>query len=267
MRNTTHPYVPYFVWLAEKCDTNGDTLVHEVTAEFPRAEINRLFQHHYTQALSRLMGQHMHQGDDGYNHLRQSYDELQDFDWVGFISASLRNAGIPPQDLDAAASGVVAHLLVRPGKLFTGWDGVAPLEARFKRSVRNAVINAGMKAQKARRRKVLSFSEPGVEATQRPQHSEEVVKAFVGHVGLRLGDKAKRVLQHLLDGGEIKDLVGVDGATSYQVKELKKAIKRELLSFGANDPDFLAKVKAALAQEDETLSRRFGANRRQLTGS
>jgi hypothetical protein len=267
MRNKTHPYVPYFVWLAEKCDTNGDNLVHEVTAEFPRAEINRLFQHQYTQALSRLMGQHMHQGDDGYHHLRQSHDALQDFDWVGFISASLRNAGIPPQDLDAATSGVVAQLLVRPGKLFGGWDGVAPLEARFKKSVRNAVINAGVKAQKARRRKVLSFSEPGVEAAGKPQHSDDVVKQFVGHVGLRLGGKAKRLLQHLLDGGEIKDLVGVDGATSYQLKEMKKALKRELLSFGANDPDFLSKVKTALTQDEETLNRRFGANRRQLSGS
>jgi hypothetical protein len=267
MRNTTHPYVPYFVWLAEKCDTNGDSLVHEVTAEFPRAEINRLFQHHYTQALSRLMGQHMHQGDDGYHHLRQSYDELQDFNWVGFISASLRNAGIPPQDLDAAASGVVAHLLVRPGKLFAGWDGVAPLEARFKKSVRNAVINAGVKLQKTRKRKVLSFSEPGVDAADRPQISDELVRLFVGHVGLRYGDQAKRLLQHLLDGGEIKDLVGVDGATSYQLKEIKKQIKRELLSFGENDPEFQQKVKTALAQEEETLNRRFGGSRRQLSGN
>jgi len=114
---------------------------------------------------------------------------------------------------------------------------------------------------------VLSFSQPGVDAADRPQHSDEVAKQFVGHVGLRLGDKAKRLLQHLLDGGEVKDLVGVDGATSYHLKEMKKAIKKELLSFGANDPDFLNKVKTALTQDEETLNRRFGGNRRQLSGS
>jgi hypothetical protein len=59
----------------------------------------------------------------------------------------------------------------------------------------------------------------------------------------------------------------VDGATSYQLKEMKKAIKRELLSFGANDPDFRSKVKTALTQDEETLNRRFGGNRRQLSGS
>jgi hypothetical protein len=48
---------------------------------------------------------------------------------------------------------------------------------------------------------------------------------------------------------------------------MKKAIKRELLSFGANDPDFLSKVKTALTQDEETLNRRFGGNRRQLSGS
>ena len=195
-----------------------------------------------------------------------NHTDMAGTDWVGYISSALRRAGIHPQDLDSATSRIAVYLLHKPGTLFGGWTGDSPLEARWKTAVRNAVINAGVKAQRSRRKKVLSFSEPGVDAADRPHHSDEVVKKFVGHIGLRLGDKAKRVLQHLLDGGEIKDLVGVDGATSYQLKELKRAIKKELLSFGANDPDFLNKVKTALAHEEETLKRRFGGSRREVAG-
>jgi hypothetical protein len=275
MRNT-HAYIPFLLWLQERCDTANDTLIHEVSAEFPKEQINKLFDQEFDKAYRRVIGDSMHLRDtDGgmvvslgkpTQHLT-TFVMFQDYDWCGYISKALANAGVPPHDRDSAASQIVVQLLVKPGRLFTGWDGHAPLEARWKLSVRNAVINAGVKAQKARRRKSLSFSEPGVEAAERPQYSDEVVKRFVGHVGLRLGDKAKRLLQHLLDGGEVKDLVGVDGATSYQLKEMKKAIKRELLSFGANDPDFLNKVKTALTQDEETLNRRFGGNRRQLSGS
>lgn len=274
MRNT-HTYIPFLLWLHERCDTANDTLINEVSTDFPKEQINKLFDQDFEKAYRRVIGDSMHLRDtDGgmavslgkpAQHLT-TFVMFQDYDWCGYISKALANAGVSPQDRDSAASQIVVQLLVKPGRLFTGWDGHGPLEARWKLSVRNAVINAGVKAQKVRRKKVLSFSEPGVDAADRPQISDELVRLFVGHVGLRYGDQAKRLLQHLLDGGEIKDLVGVDGATSYQLKEIKKQIKRELLSFGANDPDFQQKVKTALAQEEETLNRRFGGSRRQLSG-
>lgn len=275
MRNT-HTYIPFLLWLHERCDTANDTLINEVSTDFPKEQINKLFDQDFEKAYRRVIGDSMHLRDtDGGMAVSLSkpaqqlttFMMFQDYDWCGYISKALANAGVAPQDRDSAASQIVVQLLVKPGRLFTGWDGHAPLEARWKLSVRNAVINAGVKAQKVRRKKVLSFSEPGVDAADRPQISDELVRLFVGHVGLRYGDQAKRLLQHLLDGGEIKDLVGVDGATSYQLKEIKKQIKRELLSFGANDPDFQQKVKTALAQEEETLNRRFGGSRRQLSGN
>ncbi len=146
--------------------------------------------------------------------------------------------------------------------LFSGWNGQAPILARFKTAVRNASINAGKKTRRAGRRHVLSFSEPGVDASARVQHSSEAVSNFLAWVKLRLGDEALDVLNHILDGNDVKELVGKNGLTSYRVKKLVKQLKEELVAFGERDPELLYMVKSALAREELTLSRRFGAKRR-----
>ena len=35
MRNT-HAYIPFLLWLQERCDTANDPLINEVSAEFPK---------------------------------------------------------------------------------------------------------------------------------------------------------------------------------------------------------------------------------------
>lgn len=254
--STSTPRLPFLVWLQEHCLRKGDNLVYEVSADFPTDAINNLFTFQYRQAMSRLGSA------PGTNDPSRTEKDLTDFNWVGYISRSLRNAGVQDQDLDAATSDVAVRLVHSPGKLFTGWNGQGPILARFKTAVRNASINTGKRTRRASRRHVLSFSEPGVEASARVQHSQEEVSNFLAWVELRLGKQAVDVLNHILNGSDVKELVGKDGLTSYRVKKIVKQLKDELVAFGERDPELLFKVKSALAREELTLSRRFGEKRR-----
>jgi hypothetical protein len=265
MSTTSTPRLPFLLWLHDHCLRKGDNLVHEVSGQFPKDAINNLFQFQYRQALDRLrISSSRFDPDANHQKTQQpsSDKDLGEFNWVGYISRSLRNAGVQDQDLDAATSDIAVKLVHAPGRLFTGWNGQGPILARFKTAVRNASINAGKRTRRATRRHVLSFSEPGVEASSRVQHSEEAVKNFLAWVELRLGKQALAVLNHIVDGNDVKELVGKDGLTSYRVKKIVKELKDELVAFGERDPDLLFKVKSALAREELTLSRRFGEKRR-----
>ena len=134
--------------------------------------------------------------------------------------------------------------------------------------MKNAVINARSSFLRDKRRQTgASLDDSGVAARSESEPAtDELVQGFKRHVRSALGDQAEQFLQHLLDGGEKKDLVKRKVLTSYRAKELVKGIKRELLSFGANDRDFLEKVKRAIAGEERSLNQRFGANRRQAMG-
>jgi hypothetical protein len=269
---TSHTYIPFLVWLTERCDTAHDPLINEVSAEFPKEQINKLFNHEFEKAYIRVLGDDMHgrEADGGLTvslrrpiqHL-STFTAFHDYDWCGYISKALANAGIPHHDRDSVASKIVVQLLVKPGRLFTGWDGHAPLEARWKLSVKNAVINAATEAQRARKRKTLSFSEPGVVAAARGQEAgvEELVVGFASAVRHNLGEQASKLLHHLLAGGEVKDFVKTKELTSYRAKNLIKGLKQELAAFAARDPAFARQVARLLDQERQTLEKRFGDRR------
>jgi hypothetical protein len=75
---------------------------------------------------------------------RSSLERVHGTDFVGYILAALRNAGLgDDRDREEAAHDVIVQLLVSPGQLFTGYDPdrSGPMEARFALSVRNAVSN------------------------------------------------------------------------------------------------------------------------------
>lgn len=75
---------------------------------------------------------------------RSALERMREFDWMGYVLAAVRNAGIAGDgDREAAAHEVAVHLLVQPGKLFVGYDPRAsgPMPARFTVAVRNAVRN------------------------------------------------------------------------------------------------------------------------------
>jgi hypothetical protein len=219
-----------------------------------------MFHYGLDQAVERLEGQGLE--DQSANSFRGQADRLKDFNWVGYISRSLRGAGVRDQDLDSATSDVVVKLLHKPGGLFQRWSGEGPIVARFKISVANAVKNAHKRVKRQTRRHLLSFSEPGVDAPAPTHHAEETVDNFKAWVELRLGKRAVEVLQHIMDGGEVKELVGRDGLTKYRVQQIVRKLKEELVTFGKGDPVLLRKVKEALAKEEETLRKRFGDRRR-----
>jgi hypothetical protein len=263
------PYTPFLIWLAERCLHNNDTLINEVSTEFPKEQINTLFEKDFNKAYQRVLGDSMsfRQTDSGgvvsLNTPRTHYQtwlQFRDYDWVGYLSAAVRRSGVPPHDEDSTVANIVVYLLVKPGKLFAGWDGVSPLEARWKLSVRNAVINARERRRTDQKRHAaLSLEEPGVVATgaSTSPFPDEAIDRFKERIVERLGEPALLVLQHLLDGGEVKDLVKEKTLTSYRAKELVKGLKSELAKFAANDPGLALRIRKLLEKEQETLNKRF----------
>ena len=264
------PYTPFLIWLAEKCLQTNDTLITEVSTEFPKEQINKLFDKDFNKAYQRVLGDSMsvRQTDTGgvvsLNKPRAHYQtwlQFKDYDWVGYLSAAVRRSGVPAHDQDSTVASIVVYLLVKPGKLFAGWDGTSPLEARWKLAVRNAVINARERRHNDQKRHAaVSLEEPGVVATtaSTSPFPDEAIDRFKERVEERLGKPAVVLLQHLLDGGEVKDLVKDKTFTSYRAKELVKGLKQELTLVSSKDPGLKRALETLLQKEQETLQRRFG---------
>lgn len=145
---TSAAYLPFLIWLQERCDTSHDTLINEVSAEFPKEQVNKLFDKEFEKAYRRVIGNGMNLQDtasgmvvrlDRAGQQLTTFMVFQDYDWCGYISSAIATAGIARHNRDRAASRVVAQLLVKPGRLFSGWDGQTPLEKRWKETVRKAV--------------------------------------------------------------------------------------------------------------------------------
>lgn len=251
-------------WLSTR-DGKLDFLLFllEVSGEFPKGAYNALFR----QQLEKLAGQ----VDDPQ--VERQAIQLNEFDWIGYIARSLRNAGLQDADIDPLSHEIVVRLLVQPGNLFRGWDG-QPIDRRFKAAVRNAVLNLVEKRQ-TRRRLLPAVSigtefRPGqatpddIPARSAPG-DEEMVEEFRRLVRDRLGDLALAILDQRLTGeAETKSFVGAEEfgrPTSYRIKQTVKAIKTLAQEFARaqNDPEFLSMVERAMAGEKETVRRRFGA--------
>lgn len=262
------PYTPFLIWLAERCLSTNDTLINEVSREFPKEQVNKLFAKEFDEAYQRVLGASMSMRQTGYGAAVSlstpvthfvTWDTFRDYDWVGYLSTAVRRSGIPPHDVDSTVANIVVYLLVQPGKLFSGWNGSTPLEARWKLSVRNAVINARARRKYEQGHSHGSMSDPYVvEPSVVPGGPDEVTQRFKEHVRSKLGERAAMLLQHLLDGGEVKELVKDRTLTSYRAKELVKRLKTELAVFAADDPGFTRRINRVLAKEKETLAKRFG---------
>lgn len=262
-----HPLLPTFrAWILQHHAPICGTVLKEVSDYFPKKHINQLFDNDLRQAVRTALanGYEFHGVDQeggisfrAPSQIRQSFEALHGMDFVGYISRSLRNAGVPKHDLDEEASHIALQLL--RGRLFTGWNGQTPLEARFRVAVRNAVSNVRRRRRNGGRVESLEDT-PGL--AHRPTENDRSLEEFKRYVQGRLGDEAVRVLQHLLDGGEAKELVGKDGLTSYRVKKLVRDLKEALVAYGADDPEFAWRLKRAITAERSTLQKRFGTARK-----
>jgi len=134
------------------------------------------------------------------------------------------------------------------------------MEFRFRRAVRNAIINMMQKRSTRRRRYRSDELMPDEFAAQATPGDEEAIEAFRQLVQDRLGEKAARLLRLRLAGEETKTFVDSGEATSYSVKKSVKAIKLLAREFARsrNDEDFLAMIEKAMAREADTVKRRFG---------
>jgi DNA-directed RNA polymerase specialized sigma24 family protein len=223
----------------------------EVSGEFPKGEFNALFRQQFARRVSQV----------GTEEAQQQLMQLHDFDFIGYIARSLRSAGFSDADIDPNAHDIVVKLLVQ-GQLFPGWDGKSPLIARFKVATKNAILNQVEKRQ-VRRRRIPSASihnDDGValDIPAQAPTSNSLIDQFRDFLRRRHGAAAVEVLDHRLNGGEVKELIGRPGLeTSYRLKQTVQAIKQAAEEFAAGDETFLAMVRRAMASEAETVGRRF----------
>lgn len=92
-----------------------------------------------------------------------------------------------------------------------------------------------------------------------PDGEDETIERFRQEVQDKLGDLAVAVLDAKLDGVNVKNLVGMPELVSpshYQIKKTVQQIKQLAASFG--DENFRLMVAKAMADEQETLAKRFG---------
>lgn len=89
---------------------------------------------------------------------------------------------------------------------------------------------------------------------------EEAIEEFRRLVKERLGDLSLAVLDLRLAGGDTKSLVNspkYGSPSSYRIKQVVQAIKGLAQEFG--DEEFKSGVEKAMAGEQKTMNKRFGA--------
>jgi len=241
----TFMWTTFDKWLT--ADAEALLRLFEVSTEFPRSQINDLF----NKQIDRL--RHRSPPD-----LRQELEQAKGFDLVGYVAASLRNAGFQQADIDPLAQDIIVRLLVKPGTLFSGWRG-QPFMPRVKVSVRNAVLNLVEKRQR-RRKWFRPVSPDQADIAMHSVGDDETIERFRKLVHDELGDLGVAVLDARMDGVDVKSLISspdLFSPSGYQIKKTVQQIKALAQSFG--DEQFQAMVQRAMDAEQETLARRFAA--------
>jgi len=218
----------------------------EVSELYPRQAINGLFQREIRDALSRVTD----------HRIREDLESLSKMDFVGYIDRSLRSAGIGDEELDEMVQRVVVKLLVTPGSLFRGWNGMTPMTARLKVAVRNSAITIGERTVKRRKRThELATDLPARQSYDR----DDLVHDFRDWLRLRYGEPAVRVFDARLADEDIKTLIGTeDIPSSYVLKTLVRQIKAGAVAWSRSDPELNFLVQKMMDAEAGTVAKRFG---------
>ena len=222
---------------------------------FDPAQYNRLFDDEL-QKLSVSSPEH-----------RDALERMRDFNWVGYIAKSLRNAGYRDQrETQERTHDIVVKMLT--GGLFSNYDERqhGPLDLRFKRATANAIKNM-IEKQKNARRLLPSVSigqERGDDLPNRPsaENDEKVIVDFRRLVRNRLGELGIAVLDARLAGQETKSLVGradLGSPGRFAIKRVVgqvKALAREYAQ-RRGDPAFLRDIERAMEREGATIQKRL----------
>ncbi len=234
----------------------------ETYFSFDPIQYNRLFQDEL-EKLSASSPEH-----------QRAIEQMRDFNWVGYIARSVRNAGWHDQrEVQERVHDLVVRMLT--GGLFSNYDEEkhGPLDLRFKRAVANAIKNL-VEKEKNRRRFFPTISigqqfQPGaVTADELPsraagrQDDEQIIDDFRQLVSRRLGQIGVACLDARLNGEETKSLVGREDLGSpgrfviKRVVQELKALAREYAERIGN-PAFLRDVIRATEREGATVAKRL----------
>ena len=89
---------------------------------------------------------------------------------------------------------------------------------------------------------------------------DETVERFRKMIQDELGDLGVAILDARMDGIDTKSLIGAPDLFSPSAYQIKRAVQQiKALAIGFGDDQFQMMVKRAMADERETLAKRFGA--------
>jgi hypothetical protein len=253
--NHTYRMETFYEWLGH-LDICARLRLLETYYTFDPAQYNQLFADELEKVIQRVR-------DPAH---RQVLERLRDFNFVGYISASVNNAGIREYRQRQEATADVASKLLM-GKLFSGFDEriSGPMDLRFKKSVGNCIRNIIEKLRNRRRNLPTAAIEYEPAARSSPvQDDEQMVEDFRKLVRSRLGDLAVSIFDLRAANGETKSLIGspsVGSPSGYVIKRVVGQIKDLARDYAERlgNSAFLRDVERAMARESETVQKRLTA--------
>jgi len=193
----------------------------EVSGLFPKSAINTLFRREISKARLRAKTQRA----------ADSIDRMLALDVVGYIDKALRASGYKANDLDEIVQDFLVKLLM--GAFLKRWNGEAPLDARFKVSVKN-----GISSLKRKKRPALTDDLSFIPAAVDLDMDSDFIEGFRLYVLRELGMDALRLLDHRLGGRDTKALLGSRGfETSYRLKAAVRSLKQAHAAYAYTSAD------------------------------
>lgn len=195
---------------------------------------------------------------------REQIETMKKFDFGAYISRSLARAGFSGDSLQEHFHNLVVRLLLKPGKLFRGWqpDRHGSLDRRTRASIWNGIRNIAEKERNRRKwTTVMDTGTMGVMFASKQSNSSPIIDQFRRLVADRLGPLAAAILDWRLEGNQIKDMVAnplFNRPSQHAIKRETAAVKRLAHDFAIqnDDPGFLAAVERGMNAKARTVAKR-----------
>jgi len=195
---------------------------------------------------------------------RVSLEQMQHFDFLGYILAALRNAGLlDQQEREEAAHDVTVYLLVQPGQLFAGYNPASsgPMSARFALAVRNAVRNVLRTRARRAARSPATTGDQGddlLAAIPNSRHDdadESVVDEFREFLRHEIGVEAVTLIDMRMDGMSLRRITRQPAFADlgdWGVRQLMGRIRAAIRAFVRlhGDDDLLRALERLAASHD-----------------
>ena len=195
---------------------------------------------------------------------RDQVTAMKSFDFGNYISRSLQRSGYRGDDLQEHFHDLVVRLLLKPGKLFRGWNPKqhGPLDRRLKSSsVESNPQYFRKRTQPAKMDNVHRSNNDGCHVCGQGAALIFARRSIPRVVAERLGTLGTFILDWRLGGRETKELVGMPelgSPTVYTIKREVQKLKRLAHDFAVQhgDPDFLRSIERGMEGEAKTVKKR-----------